>query len=285
MAIDKSEILSKIQSTPPVSSSASLLLKTTAKPNHLLSEIVNIIKHDDVLTANLLRVVNSAAFAPLQPVSSMDRAVSLLGEDIIVDIAVGKTFSKYLNRPLEGYESLKGELWRHNLCSAIASEEIAKFYKGEICMSTAFTSGLVHDIGKTIISDFLKGTAENITDAIEKGKYADYLSAEQEILGIDHTIVGDELAKHWGLPDNLQAAIRYHHNPPEADSELQPYVYAVHLGDIIAMMGGAGTGSDNLKYHLDKTYIKYFDISSDELAKVLIIVDKKFAKIEESMSI
>lgn len=281
--IDKSQVLAAVRNTAPISSSASMLLKTTSNPNHLMSEIVKIIKLDDILTANLLRIVNSAAFALLQTVSSIDRAVSLLGEDVVVDIAVGKAFSGYLNVRLDGYDSLPGDLWRHNLRTAIASAEISKLSKVKINKDTVFTCGIVHDIGKTIISDFLKGTAKELTEAIEKGKYTDYLSAEQEMIGVDHTIVGYELAKHWGLPENLQTAIHHHHYPSEADKEMRPIVYAVHLGDIVAMMEGIGTGSDTFKYHLDQKYKEFFNLAPDDLAKIMIKVDNEFNKINESM--
>ena len=228
--------------TPLLSASAALLIQVVGNPDHSLSDIVRIVERDAVLTAHVLRIVNSAAYSLLQPINSIARAVSYLGDGVVIGIAMGYGSSKIMNSTLKGYNAGPGELWRHSLRTAIASREIIKYGDFTSGAGLAFTGGLLHDIGKALISEFLKGTSSEILNKMEKGHAEDYLEVEREITGSDHTIVGSELARRWKLPDPLVEVIRHHHFPQHADASFRPLVYGVHLGDIIAMMGGSGTG-------------------------------------------
>lgn len=274
-----------IQEAPLLSPNASQLLQITVDPEHSLVDVVKIVKFDSVLTARLLRVVNSAAFKTLYPITSIERAVAYLGERMVVGVAIADNAAKLFAKPLTGYEGEKGDLWRHDLFAAFAAREVARFAKSDLGVDLAFTGGLLHDIGKAIISDYLKGTSQEAVAGIEKGEVNDYLAAEQNELGLDHTVVGYELAQVWQLPTPLQQAILHHHDPDAADEELRPFVYAVHLGDVIAMMGGYGTGSDSMQYQLKSNYTEYFDLSADNLASIMLIAQEEFNRAEESLTI
>ncbi len=240
-------ILRAINSTPLLSHSASQLLKVTADPEHELADVIQIVKCDSILTARLLRVVNSTAYDLLHPINSIDRAVAYLGIRVVAGIAIAESTSGLFNKPLDGYDGDGGGLWKHDLFCAIASRSVAGHAREECNKDLAFTSGLLHDIGKATLSEFLKGTSQSAVGNISESKTADYLSAEEEILGLNHARVGYELAKHWHLPEEILAAILHHHQPAGAPEPLRTMVYAVHLGDILVMMGGYGTGSDNMR--------------------------------------
>lgn len=283
MTIDSREVLKRIEDAPLLSSSASRLLQITADPEHSLGEVADIVKTDAALTARVLRVVNSAAFGLISTISSIDRAISYLGERLVIGIAIDICASQLFDKPLTGYEAQRGDLWRHDLRVAIASREIARLAPQDMAVDLAFTGGILHDIGKSILSEFLTGTAQSVLETIEKGEAQDYLEAERAMLGIDHAMVGYELARKWQLPEPLQQVIRFHHKPSEADEEHRSLVYAVHLGDIIAMMGGGGTGSDTLQYHMDSAYTDYLDISVEQLTMTLLHVEEEFSKMEASL--
>ncbi len=187
--------------------------------------------------------------------------------------------------PLEGYEDQAGGLWRHDLFCAIASRAVSRFARDEFGADLAFTAGLLHDLGKAILSDFLRGTSSGVLAEIASGNTADYLAAEKALLGLDHARVGFELAQSWQLPEVLQQIILHHHHPLEAEEQVRPLAYAVHLGDILAMMGGHGTGSDAMRYHLDQGYTEYFNITNEDLARLLLEVTEEFQKLEASLNV
>jgi putative nucleotidyltransferase with HDIG domain len=283
--VDTDKIRRAIQGAPLLSTNASRLMQVMVAPDHTMADVVQIVKLDSVLTARLLRIVNSPVFDLLTPAKSVDRAVGYLGERIVVSVAMADSVAKMLNSPLTGYESRPGDLWRHDLFSAFAAREVAGYAKGKIDRDLAYTGGLLHDIGKAIISDFLLGTAERATTGIDRGEKNDYLAAEQEILGLDHTEVGYELARKWNLPDPLPQLIRHHHQPRAVDDDMRPLAYAVHLGDIIAMMAGYATGSDALQYQLDSSYEEYFILSCDGLGEIMLTVSEEFQQAEDSLAV
>ena len=278
------KISTELQLAPMMSRSASQVLEIMNDPDHLVGDVSRVIETDTALTAHILRVVNSAAFPLATKVDSLERAISYLGVNVIVGIAIGYCSSTLFNKPLEGYESAGGELWAHSLRTAIASREIARYARGELDANLGYTAGLLHDIGKAVVSKFLVGTAGEMLALIENGEAEDYIEAERSALGIDHCEAGRELAEMWGLPETLKEAIHYHHRPAQADEAHRALVYAVHLGEFVSMMAGIGTGTDCMRYQLDPGFSDFFDISSDTLQDLMVRVDDEFNRTKSALS-
>ncbi len=282
--ITPEEIQKIISSVPLLSASANQLLQATTDPDHDLMQIVNVVKTDATLTARVLKVVNSAAFGLINEITSLDRAISYLGERLVVGIAIGDCAAQLFDKELKGYEGEHGALWRHDLRTAIASREVVTQSNSTINPDLAFTAGLLHDIGKALISDYLQGTASDVLQKIENNEFSDYLAAEEELIGFDHPRAGYELALVWKLPEPIAEVIRFHHTPAEASEEFRELVYAVHLGDNIAMMGGCGTGADSMQYMLDTNYTQYVDLHPNALANIMLVVNEDYEKLERSFS-
>ena len=282
--INPSELQKIVSSVPMISASASRLLQIASQPDHDLMDVVNLVKTDANLTARVLKMVNSAAYGLVNKITSVDRAVSYLGQQMIVSIAIESCTGELFAKELSGYEAVGGDLWKHDLRAAIAAREVAIQSGAELSPDLAFTAGLLHDIGKALISDYLRGSAPEAVALISSHDSLDYLAAEEQLVGVDHTIAGEALAKAWQLPPELIAVIRHHHLPALAEEAYRPLVYAVHLGDNIAMMGGFGTGSDSMRYRLDPNYADYFKITANILANVMLTVDTEFTKLSESLS-
>ncbi len=279
----RADILAAIQEIPLLSPSASRLLQIASKEDYDISEIIEVVKCDSALTARLLKMVNSVAYGLVHQVTSIDRAVSYLGERIVAGIALEDSAKALFNKELEGYEGPAGELWEHDLRTAIAAREIARHCRTEISKDLAFTGGILHAIGKAVLSDFLHDSAPDLLADIDSRDIKDYLAGERNILGMDHAEAGFELAKAWELPESLQMAILYHHTPQQAPEQYRPLVYAVHLGCIIAMMSGSQS-SDALQYHLDKSYTDYFNITNEHIAMALLEVNESVDVIQSALS-
>lgn len=276
-------ILDDIGKVDPLSASAASLLKVASQEEHDLADLVEIVKGDATLTAKVLKVVNSAAYGLPQEVTAIDRAISFTGEDALVSLAMNEAAAMIYESDLLGYGGQQGEMWEHNLLTALGAKMVAGQAKAPLSGEVAFTCGLLHDFGKAILSSFLENTAAKVVKALDDGKVQDYATAEEKILGMDHCRAGYELALHWNLPEPLPSAMRYHHQPHLAPEELRPLVYAVHLGDMLAMMGGKGTGADAMRYSLDKRYEDYFDLDEGDLARIILDIDTEFSKMQESL--
>lgn len=272
------DIVKKIKAIPPLSQSAQGIISVMGEADHDVGKVAGIIACDSALTARVLAVVNSAAFALAEPITTVARAVMYLGDKIVLGVALDFCTQGLLQKPLEGYCSERGMLWEHNLRTAIAAKAVARLAKQEISPDVAFTGGILHDIGKTVISDFLKDTAAEVVHELDEGKLPDYLAGEEEKLGVNHCMVGEELARAWKIPSPFPEIIRYHHRPQEAPAQCRGEVYAVHVGDILAMMEGTGTGSDAMCYQLDSRIGEVFTLGADTLALVLSGVEDEFSR-------
>jgi len=276
------EIVKRVKQISPLSQSAMKLLEVLKRDDYSLSEITKIVEYDPALTANVLKVVNAPAFGLGQPVPSLARAVAFLGDKTVIGIAIASCAPQVYNKTLDGYQAESGELWRHCLHAAIAAREAVKHAKQPVNAEAAFTAGILHDIGKAVLSEFLQGQSETVLAAIGEHAAPSFSDVERKNLGLDHCEVGLALAAHWNLPIALRQCIRYHHTPMEAEEASRGLVYAVHLGDAVAMMSGSGTGVDSLYYPLDENWPAYFNLDEAGLEQLILNANVEFQRTKTS---
>jgi putative nucleotidyltransferase with HDIG domain len=277
------DIVKRVKQIAPLSQSAVKLMEVIKREDYSLGEITRLVEFDPALTANVLKVVNAPAFGLGQPVTSLARAVAFLGDKTVVGIAIASCAPHVYNKALSGYQAENGDLWRHSLHAAIAARELVKHAKASVSSEAAFTGGILHDIGKAVLHEFLENGSTELLSAIEKQNAKNFSDAERKNIGLDHAEVGLALATHWNLPAPLKQCIRFHHVPNEADESWKSLVYAVHLGDVIAMLGGSGTGADTLLYPIDENWPLYFNLDQDELDQLIIAVSIEFQRTKTSI--
>jgi HD-like signal output (HDOD) protein len=244
-----------------------------------MQDVIDLVKYDSALTSQVLKVANSVALSGIKQISSIDRAVLYLGQRMVTTIALTEVAYQFFDRDLPGYNAETGDLWAHDLRTAVASREVAKSVDFEINADMAFTAGLLHDFGKAVISDYLLEVSPELLQKIQGHFQGDFLEGERELLGVDHAQVGHMVAQSWSLPGSLEMSIRHHHAPGEAPRAFQPLVYIVHMGDILAMLAGSGTGVDTLHYYLDQDYERYFILTFDQVASVMLNMNEEFDRI------
>lgn len=277
------EVHRAIDSLPQMSVGGLRVLNLIAEKDHSLQDIVASVENDAVLTTNLLKIVNSPVYGLMEPAETLSRAIAYLGERMVVCLVLKNSIGPLMQQPLAGYCGISGELWKHNLRTAIASREVAKLHQDICHPDIAFTGGLIHDIGKMVLSEFIAREQESIVEHLDNEEYYDFLEREVSCAEFNHSQVGSELALKWNLPEVLQMVILHHHAPRQAPQDMQPLVYAVHLGDVIAMMGGFGTGIDNLQYRLDNEYTQYLNLSYDQLVMIMSEVEEEFGRVVAAM--
>jgi putative nucleotidyltransferase with HDIG domain len=283
--ISSDDIRETIAKLPILSPNVSRLLQVLSTDDYELDDVVNIVKYDAALTAKVLKVANSPVFGLVNPVTTLDRAISYLGKWIVISIILSDNTGELFHKPLEGYDGGRNALWRHDLFAAFSSSEVARLAKHDFEAELAFTAGLLHDIGKFVFSPFWEKVVFEALGHIEEGSMADYLEAERSLTGMDHAQIGYEMARHWDFPEPLQQAILYHHTPQQAPEEFRALAFAAHLGDMCAMMAGCDTGNDGMQYPLDDGYSEFFDLTSESLAQILLEAEIQFKKAISSLSV
>lgn len=235
------EIIAQAKDLPVVSETARKLTIQLSQPDLHRDELVKTVRCDNILTAKLLRVCNSAEFAIQEPVVSLDQALLLLGDNTIFRMVCAIGFGSSLGAVGPGYATEANGLWAHSLSVGLGAEYLAEVENfGEFLPSAAFTAGLLHDIGKTVLSTVM--SPKNRAD-IRAKMTEDSLSrvmAETVVLGTDHAEIGACLLKKWALPDSIVEAVANHHKPAtEPAMQLSAVVY---LANCAAHLSGAGTG-------------------------------------------
>lgn len=276
-----------IEKLPPLSQAASKLIKLTSVADSDdgvdMQAVVKLVALDPVLTASVFKVVNAPAYGLGRTISSITQAVNLLGYKSVAAIAVASCAPQVYNNSLDGYESVRGMLWESSFKAALIARELAKLAVKPLDSGVAFTAGIFHDIGKSVLSVALKGHSPEIIKSLLSGTHPDFLQAESTVAGNNHCEVGAALADYWHLPAGIKEAILYHHDPEKASPEYVRLVYAVHLGDALAMMFSAGTGLDSMQYELAPGYVKYFAINELQLYQIIMNTSDEFDKMRASL--
>lgn len=282
-----SHILRAVRAVRPLSESATHLLQVVATDDYPIEDLLRVVEVDTALTAAVLRTVNSAAYGFDSRIDSVRRAVSYLGSRMVVGIAMRLCASELYGRELDGYAAQRGDLWRHCLRSAVGAGIIARKAGRGMDPGTAYTGGILHDLGKAVLAAALAtseaAAAYSFHDTLA-GDVPEFLDVEQRLSGTDHCEVGAALARTWHLPAPLTAALEMHHHPGRAPEQYRALVYAVHLGDVLAMMAGVGTGADTLNYRLDPEYGKYVDLTPSSLQGLIIEIDDEYRQAEAAFS-
>ncbi len=276
ISVNPSEILKSVKSIPALSPGAGQLLDVLGSGQYETKDIVQVIENDSALTVNVLKVVNSASMGLQREITSVHQAVAFLGDTKVIGIALASAGGDTFNTELAGYQGDRGMLGKHCLWVAIAARELSRHTNGVVDKGVAFTAGLLHDIGKAVVSDYMVELLPTIMEQAGQDSQPDHLGAEQGVLGIDHCEVGCRLARHWKMPESLVVGIEHHHNPAEAPDEYRAMAYVIHLADTLAMMQGVGTGVDDLQYKFDVKYENFVKLDAGALEGLALDVQIDF---------
>ncbi len=259
------EVIERIGTLPVLPQSAYRLAEVVSDPQSTLPQIVDVIRYDQTLTIELLRMCNSAHFGLSRRIESLDDAVRLLGTVKVFQLAMAVHTRALLNRPQRGYGLPAGALWTHSVCVGLAAPLVAQRLHLP-ARSTFFTVGLLHDIGKIVLNEFVGREFAEIVRRVAE-EHLSFGEAERQVLGYTHAEAGARLAEAWNLPPALVRGVRYHHEP-HALAEPDPLVDTVHIADAVSLVFGVGTGDDGLCYRADPAILARHGLSVADVQAV-----------------
>jgi HD-like signal output (HDOD) protein len=194
------------------------------------SHLADVISKDASLSAKLLMLANSAFYGVPSKVDTITKAVTFIGTKEISTLAMGILAIRVFEGIPVQFIDMKA-FWTHSVaCGAFASTLAQR--KTGLSEERFFVAGLLHDIGRLIM--FL-GLPLNMTYAIGQSRKngTPLFSTEEEILGYDHSEVGELLLEKWNFPLTLKHAVRYHHDPVHSPHPLESSI--IHVADIMAL--------------------------------------------------
>src|SRR5574344_288727 len=244
-------------------------------PDSKMSDIAMHISNDVTLTGELLKLVNSAAFALASPCRSISDAVKLVGLRGIRNLLF--TIGSMQNLMVVG-DTSKKELWTHAYRVAFYSYNLARnFCAGPAdrnVIEDSYVCGLLHDMGKIIFETAHPDLIEKVHAVCEKkGISADLF--EKLVAGVNHGEIGALIAEKWNFPDVIVNVIRYHHAPEEAPKEMYKVTSLVYLADMMAHY----TDKTVDYYQFDPEILAMFKITSeDQVKKIVERMEKAFSQ-------
>lgn len=261
------EILENLDALPPMPAVAVKLLEAAQDPDVNLGQVASWLERDPAMTANLIRLCNSPFYGLRAQITSVRQAVSLLGLKRIVQIALTVISSRYLAPAQGGYDLAAGELWKSSVTSAMAAELLAEDV-GYPQPSTAYTAGLLQDLGKIVLAAFVGKLLPEIRRlATEDG--LGWVEAELRVIGMPHSEVGALLLDRWGFPEALVESVRTHHAPSKA--RVDPTLARIsHLADALTMTLGVGLGADGLAYVMEEGCLAELGITDSKRVEALL---------------
>jgi len=200
------------------------LMAITASPEFDFAEIVDVVDHDMLLTAAILRRANSASSAPVDHIHTVRDAVVRIGAVQILATAVHSVVGGALQRELRCYNQPSRDLWRHSCAASIAATQIRSKAAIQLPTSTG-TTALLHDVGKIVLD--VVAVDQGLGPIEVFGMEA--CAVEVELFGIDHAAAGAFVAEMWHLPQAIVEGIAGHHTL--IDNALPS---AICLADVIA---------------------------------------------------
>jgi len=237
-------ILSKVDSIPPLSNVAARLLNMTSARDADMGQVVKIIESDPAFSTTLLGLCRRSDKALGDRVTTVRRAILMLGFDTVKSAALSLSVYKLISeRDEPARRALDSRLaddspddsgaiihqgppafdrpafWKHSIAVACASELIADMHpRLKVLGAEAFLGGLLHGVGKLVMESVLPHAYDSVL-RLAAQRCCNSATVEREMLGLDYLLVGHRAAEHWGLPPAVAAAALLHNAEPQTRSE------------------------------------------------------------------
>uniref|UniRef100_A0A7C3HV84 HDOD domain-containing protein n=1 Tax=Gracilinema caldarium TaxID=215591 RepID=A0A7C3HV84_9SPIR len=266
LSILSQAIVDQVSSLPQFPENIVMIQKLINDPKSEMADIARQISMDPAMTADLLKIVNSAQFMLSKKVDSISEAVKMVGIRGIKNLLYSYGTQKILGDDTTD----KRILWDHSYKTAFYAYNLAKnFRKDRNLLDDVYVGGILHDMGKIIFANVHPDLLNKIKIfCMEKGIPAS--TFEDLSAGLNHAEIGALIAEKWNFPDNLVSAIRLHHDPNVAPTEFKDLVETVYLANMLCEYEAGTVTFDQI----DKKPLASFGISNEKQLEVLL---EKFA--------
>lgn len=240
-------------------------------------QISSIIQIDPALAASTIRLANSAFFGGAgRSVETVDQAILRLGAKEIYRLSSLALVGRWPATNNTGSQSEPGDFCRHALCCAIASEVLSEITE-RVDPQLAYTSGLVHEMGKLAVTH----SCASFFPAIrirQQEQACTWEQAEKEVLGYEHAEVGAKLLRAWNFPELMVAAAEYQHRPTEAPAPALPLLAHLHAGRYVAASMGPGISEDGFLFQVNGNLLLEWNFTSALLEEAMLISVERASK-------
>ena len=259
------ECLQKIPSLPVTAVKIIQLANNIDSPP---KEMLDTIKMDPVITGKVLELINSSYFGLRNSVSDLKQALVMLGANTIKNLALATALLNTMKGKSSRSELDLDALWLHSLGCAVSSKLIAREAGiPRMKIEEFFITGLLHDIGKIFIFQFLGDEyIESIKNARANG--TDMETGEKNIMGTTHANVGFMLAQKWNLSELHKDAIKLHHSPSES-AEFSKECAIINLANYYTIQNQIGWQDGTSISSPDDSFYTMAGVTKDQVEQAM----------------
>jgi putative nucleotidyltransferase with HDIG domain len=222
------KIVENINSLPQFPENILMVQKLINDPSSDMPVIARQISMDPALTADLLKIVNSAQYMLSKKVDNISEAVKMIGIKGIKNLLYSYGTQKILGDDTAD----KKKLWEHSYKTAFYAYNLVKNFKNDASLlDDVYVGGILHDMGKIIFSNVHPDLLEKIKD-FSTERNLPSSTFEDLSAGMNHAELGALIAEKWNFPERLVSAIRFHHDPEAAPEDCKDLVDAVYLANM-----------------------------------------------------
>ncbi len=241
-----------------------------------VSDLSKLIETEPTLAAKILGNVNSAAFSLPEEVTSLHRAVNMLGFSVVRQTALDQLFYNKLIKHKANQQFDQLFFWQHCLFVASLGRAIAVALKHDD-PDLIYSAGLMHDIGKVVLESHGKVSYSDFLLASQNDEQITPKS-EHDFFGLTHAEIGYVFCEQWEIPERIRSVIYCHHDFPSENSEFYAHkedISIVSIANYIAWMHGIGSISVNSTPELAPEALQHIDFEKLNIEALLALVDKE----------
>lgn len=272
--------LRSVEELPTLPSVASRLLSMVRDPETTAEDVHQVITQDPSLTANVLKLVNSAFYGFSREISTVREAVVILGFNTVKSLALSVSVFDVFPEEQSPLMDRRG-LWVHSIATGVAGEVIAE--SADVDAEEILVAGVLHDVGKIVMDLYFEDEFVSILD-YSKENNVKFIEASREVVGVDHAEIGAWLIEEWKLPEPIVHGVRHFPAPREAEESRQLAIL-IALGNTLARIRGIGwTGDDFVPDFREDLWFE-LDLGSDDLDRILNRYDDEVDRAQEFMQL
>ncbi|MDC9728960.1 MAG: HDOD domain-containing protein [Methyloprofundus sp.] len=262
--VSEQEILDYVEKMPAFPKSVSKIIELTSSMDSSAKDIITVIEGDPVMTGKILQVMNSAFYSLPTKITSIHRALVIIGLNTIKNLAISVAVIGVL-KPYKEAHFDSDSFLEHSFATAVICKMLAERQGVSLLKSSDyFIAGLLHDFGKIVFAELKEDEFKLALDESSDNNTSLHL-AELKHLGMDHSQVSQILAIKWGLSENVAEAIKDHHQS-RPDDLLSSCIFVANQ---IAKQGQIGNSGNPVIELMSEEQSAVFGGSFNELVEEL----------------
>ena len=281
------EILNSVRNLPTLPVVMNKLSAAVRDPNSNAASIARLIEDDPAITARILKVVNSSLYGGGVEIGSVQQAVARLGLTATNNIALSTSIFSAFDRQQNGKFN-RDAFWQHSISVGIAAcvvhEHAKENLKHRHTNEALRLIGLLHDIGKLIMDQFL---TEDFSAALDLARATPMplIGAELDTVGIDHAALGGWLCGKWNMTEDLMLPILWHHDPDSAPPKYWEATALCHMANYICNREQIGDGGDHAEPTCHQAIWKRLGLSISDISIIVDEIHQESTKSDILMSL